>query len=154
MVLASDPSIGLLVDLDHAVRIKDGDKMLDVKPAITGTKPFLALDLLRDDPVEPYYHHDLESFFYTLAWILNDEDNPDVEHAFQEWCHGTWSNIKYNKIGFIDLIDTRERHPLQEGWLVPLGEVFLENHPELRDDDCEGDPNRQISYDMFMNCLV
>ena len=37
----------------------------------TGTKPFVAIDLLGPDPTVHMYCHDLESMFYVLVWITS-----------------------------------------------------------------------------------
>jgi hypothetical protein len=35
----------------------------------TGTKPFMAIDLIHPDLTLHMYRHDLESMFYALVWI-------------------------------------------------------------------------------------
>jgi hypothetical protein len=66
---------------------KEGDKVYavlndfnlavsaDVKSTLskqrTGTKPFMAIDLLRPDPLVHMCRHDLESIFYVLVWITS-----------------------------------------------------------------------------------
>jgi len=72
MVDASDQSVGVLIDLDLAVRLKDGERFIPFEPVPAGTLPFRAIDVLDQGELvnELYYRHDLESFFYTLVWIL------------------------------------------------------------------------------------
>ena len=36
-----------------------------------GTKLFMEIDLIYPDPMEHMYHHDLESLFYVLVWIMS-----------------------------------------------------------------------------------
>jgi hypothetical protein len=53
----------------------------------TGTKPFMAIDLLRTDMSVHMYRNDLESIFYVLVWITvrfhNEEEISDP--PLQEW---------------------------------------------------------------------
>ena len=63
---------GFLIDLDYAHRLSD---VQEQSPCITGTAPFMALELLQG-PGTPACHtwrHDLESFFYVVIWLcIND----------------------------------------------------------------------------------
>ena len=53
MVNPSDPSTGILIDLDMAARDKDPDSgvKLELSPLPGGTVPFRAADLCDDDPL-------------------------------------------------------------------------------------------------------
>jgi hypothetical protein len=53
----------------------------------TGTKPFMAIDLLRPDPPVHMYRHDLESMFYILIWTTSRFHNgvEIVVPPLQEW---------------------------------------------------------------------
>ncbi|KAG6844041.1 hypothetical protein H0H87_010365 [Tephrocybe sp. NHM501043] len=67
---ASDgPKKGILNDWDLASEVED-DNEIRVSNANhrTGTLPFMARDLLVNDPPLHLYRHDLESFFYILIW--------------------------------------------------------------------------------------
>ena len=46
MVDANDHSVGVLIDLDLAVRLKDGERLLPFEPVPAGTLPFRAIDIL------------------------------------------------------------------------------------------------------------
>jgi hypothetical protein len=59
---------GVLNDLDLAV---DADVKSASSKHRTGTKPFMAIDLLRPDPPMHMYRHDLESIFYVVVWITS-----------------------------------------------------------------------------------
>jgi hypothetical protein len=59
---------GVLNDLDLAV---DADVQSASSKQRTGTKPFIAIDLLQPDPPVHVYRHDLESMFYVLVWITS-----------------------------------------------------------------------------------
>ncbi|KAF8449547.1 hypothetical protein BGX38DRAFT_1187532 [Terfezia claveryi] len=59
---------GFLIDLDYAHQLSN---LQEQSPCITGTAPFMALELLQR-PGTPTCHtwrHDLESFFYVLIWL-------------------------------------------------------------------------------------
>jgi Fungal protein kinase len=55
----------------------------------TGTKPFMAIDLLRPDPPVHIYRHDLESMFYVLIWTTSRFHNGDeiALPPLQEWAN-------------------------------------------------------------------
>ena len=63
-----DKAYGVLNDFDLAV---DADVKSASSKQRTGTKPFMAIDLLRDHPSVHMYRHDLESMFYVLVWITS-----------------------------------------------------------------------------------
>lgn len=74
---------GFLIDLDYAryhpkpksIQNKDIDTGISfqTQPALammmTGTPPFMALELLLEGPVAHTWRHDLESFLYVLIWV-------------------------------------------------------------------------------------
>ncbi len=71
----AQPSHGILNDFDMAsMRKKDGTIVSDTDRHhhLTGTRPFMALDLLENqsetERTVHLYRHDLESFFYILVW--------------------------------------------------------------------------------------
>jgi hypothetical protein len=53
----------------------------------TGTKPFMAIDLIHPDPTVHMYRHDLESMFYVLVWITSrfHDGQEIVDPPLQEW---------------------------------------------------------------------
>ena len=53
----------------------------------TGTKPFMAIDLIHPDPTVHLYRHDLESMFYVLVWITSRfHDGQEImDPPLQEW---------------------------------------------------------------------
>lgn len=165
MVDASDPSIGVLIDLDLAATIKDDDgNPCPVKPMLTGTKPFLAIDLLQDTPVlRPYYRHDLESFLYVLAWTLAhyDEGKKVNDGAFEIWHTRTWSDTRLGKLGFLaeasDMESARET-ALQHTWVLDLGHLFSRGYQARRkslgtdfDDETLGG---HVTFAAFMHVLL
>ena len=79
-----DKVYGVLNDLDLAV---DADVKSASSKQRTGTKPFMAIDLLRPDPPVHMYRHDLESMFYVVVWITSRFHNGDeiLDPPLQEW---------------------------------------------------------------------
>ncbi|KAI0791123.1 hypothetical protein C8Q75DRAFT_732718 [Abortiporus biennis] len=69
----------------------------------TGTGPFMALDLLRySNPPVHEYRHDLESFFYVLAWfcaVFDPEKN--ALGYIKTWQAGSHTNILHAKEAFV-----------------------------------------------------
>ena len=79
-----DKVYGVLNDMDLAVSV--GVTIASSKQR-TGTKPFMAIDLLRPDPPVHMYRHDLESMFDVLVWITSRFNNGKelIEPPLQEW---------------------------------------------------------------------
>ncbi|TFY81075.1 hypothetical protein EWM64_g2937 [Hericium alpestre] len=68
----------------------------------TGIVPFMAIDLLCEDPPPHLYRHDLESFMYILIWCaihfsLNGSQAQCIHKAVESWIHGTWATIGSQK---------------------------------------------------------
>ncbi|KAF8274785.1 hypothetical protein EI94DRAFT_1713047, partial [Lactarius quietus] len=74
----------VLNDLDLAVNV---DVQRPSSKHRTGTKPFMAIDLLRGDPTAHMYRHDLESLFYVLVWITTRFHNGKeiANPPLQDW---------------------------------------------------------------------
>src|ERR1700733_887803 len=119
MVDANDHSVGILIDLDLAVRLKDGERWLRFEPVPAGTLAFRAIDILRQGEFvhELRYRYDLESFFYTLVWILTYYPH-NFSTPVGEW--SSWYNrsslaIATMKSGmFFTLPDDMPDGPLKE----------------------------------------
>lgn len=70
---------GFLIDLDYAQRLKEHPpNEPEYSPCVTGTPPFMALELLLSPPVYHTWRHDLESFFYVLAWLCIQNPERDL----------------------------------------------------------------------------
>lgn len=137
MVDASDPSQGVLIDLDFAARVGEHGNPSDGEtfpPA--GTVNFRAFDLLTPEkPLKAYYRHDLESFLYTLLWIqMHYRDgkklNNPVSKSFDFHFDTTWGVTKSRKRGFLlgGCYDDDQLPPtsLRDEWLMPLRRLFGE----------------------------
>lgn len=140
MVDPSSPTTGVLIDLDLAARVKDEyGNPLDVIPVLTGTTPFLAIDLLGDaPPSKAYYRHDLESFLYVLGWIsvtYNLGEKQPSDH-FAAWCSGSWADIATHKQNWLSLPltdnATEQFAPLQSTWLSGLRKLFHDGYTAQR----------------------
>lgn len=160
MVDAGDYSVGILIDLDIAVRIKDGDTPLSFKPVHAGTLPFRSIHILdQGDPVsELFYRDDLESFFYTLVWILTYHTFPFATGgpSLVDWCrHDLAANVA-QKTGFL-LGGLRElpTNALRTTWLLKLATMFRDGYYSLRDNNVldHGTIDGQITFETFVNIL-
>ncbi|KAI0929585.1 hypothetical protein AcV7_005079 [Taiwanofungus camphoratus] len=102
----------------------------------TGTGPFMALDLLSEGKAPLHrYRHDLESFFYVLAWVCAVFD--PVRHKFghfPDWESSNLITIGRNKRAFLRVEQEWQKmfssaHPdyaaLAENWVLPLRWEFL-----------------------------
>lgn len=113
----------------------------------TGTGPFMAMDLLStgDAPLHRY-RHDLESFFFVLAWVCAVFD--PVNHKFghlSEWEVANLKAIGQNKASFLKQRKLYEStfarsHPdyraLVDEWVDPL--YFLFNRTIRLSDTIDG----------------
>ncbi|KAI3608528.1 other 1 protein kinase [Moniliophthora roreri] len=96
---------GVLNDFDLSCFLKDHSA--PTSRLRTGTKPFLARDLLvspSETTVSQHYvRHDLESFFYVFAWIIcRFHDGAEISSPpFQEWCDGSWRDVARVKLELI-----------------------------------------------------
>ena len=78
----------------------------DIKPKYrTGTGPFMAMDLLReeDDPPPPHlYRHDLESLFYIFIYVCIVLDlQQKIFRRLPAWERGSLWDIGHNKKAFL-----------------------------------------------------
>ena len=176
MVDLSDPSQGVLIDLDFAARVAGHGNPLDGEifpPA--GTVNFRASDLLTPDkPLKAYYRHDLESFFYTLLWIqMHYVDGKELEQpwtkSYDFGFDGTWDGTMGRKEGFLlgGCRPTVHRLPptsLRDQWLVPMRRLFGEgiragikasvSHQQGEDARLDQDTfGGRITYDTFAEIL-
>lgn len=163
MVDAGDHSVGVLIDLDLAVRLKDGDKKLPLKPPPGGTLPFRAIDVLKQEggPIRTlYYRHDLESFLYTLVWILTyypmDSSPPALN--LSPWYEGHPRGISNYKRGL--LADMRQGDglpygPLRTLWCEKLAAIFDDGYYKLvRDKTADQETlGGHVDYNIFRSIL-
>jgi Fungal protein kinase len=69
----------------------------------TGTKPFMAIDLLGDQMCQHLYRHDLESLFYVLVWITSRYHEGQLirNPPLQEWEDKGGEELRKEKLGFL-----------------------------------------------------
>ncbi|TFY56338.1 hypothetical protein EVG20_g8966 [Dentipellis fragilis] len=144
----------------------------------TGTPPFMAIDLLTDDPPPHLYRHDLESFLYILVWAVvhyesNGQERPR-NSILENWTTGDLVDIQSQKMAYLSLAHafsaimgaiTPAFKPKLSQWISPLHLMFhqykktqeaknvavlLGRVPEGWDEETAGGT---ISYEHFMKAL-
>ncbi|KAF8274805.1 hypothetical protein EI94DRAFT_1713110 [Lactarius quietus] len=90
----------VLNDLDLAVNV---DVRSQSSKHRTGTKPFMAIDLLGGDPTADMYRHDLESLFYVLVWITTRFHNGKeiANPPLQDWADAEGQLVLNSKLAFL-----------------------------------------------------
>lgn len=161
---------GVLNDWDHAARVGDnGESLRSTAHARTGTWPFIALDLLVEDPPPHLYRHDLESFFYILIWAaahfrLADSVQSKVAPALHRWTQDLETANESKELfllGNRHFINTCNKcvqpdfNGLYQSWITPLWALF--NHA-FHERDRQGvstslDPTLGITYEKFMEAI-
>lgn len=165
MVDADNHSVGVLIDLDIAVRLRhpQSKQPLPFKPVPGGTLPFRAIDVRTDsdDEVQTlYYRHDLESFFWTLLWIsaYHPFHSSVPVKDFSAWTRGGPYGISSLKRGM--LLYMARGHELPEGplkttWLQRLAILFNNGYDRLMEAAVDRETmGGTISYESFMSPLV
>lgn len=133
--------IGILNDWDNAAYPHTDDSPGKASARHrTGTLPFMARDLLSNNPMNHLYGHDLESFFYILIWCCINYDFTTgeviIHHSMNSWRKGNdhddlnstktalFSNIKKWKELCSDVRPCWK--PLVSSWLTDIRDL-LEN---------------------------
>ncbi|KAI0546194.1 FunK1 protein kinase [Xylaria curta] len=124
---------GMLIDLDSAVEL---DQPLETEINITGTRPFMAIGVLRSE--RHTYRHDLESFLYAFLWtiITSHAESPPETSKLQKWSNGDWDELATRKSLDMDQdsfwgILREFPHELQS--LKPLAKILRQILFPLRD---------------------
>ncbi|KAF8217834.1 hypothetical protein K438DRAFT_1656778 [Mycena galopus ATCC 62051] len=112
---------GVLNDFDLALRLGDmGDATSKQR---TGTKPYMAIDLLVDSPPNHLYRHDLESFLYVLVFLTCQIEGSDLA----KWKDQTIAQLEAAKASAI----ARKGFPANKNhfekfnsWIVDLTDLF------------------------------
>jgi serine/threonine protein kinase len=120
-----DKVYGVLNDMDLAVTV--GVESISSKQR-TGTKPFMAIDLLELEPPVHMYRHDLESMFYVLVWITSRfHDGKEIADApLQDWADEGGVALVSEKYRFImsePPQPTSKFYPLGR-WVVSLQKMM------------------------------
>ncbi|KAF8326004.1 uncharacterized protein EI90DRAFT_1979274 [Cantharellus anzutake] len=138
MVSKDSLTCGILLDLDFALQVQDGDEALLPEPTLSGTLPFLSMDLLTTTGPPPprLYRHDLESFFYILGWMLCRYDASGeckLQHQFAVWHRGPLDDIISAKWRFMRVpshIPSERSSPSLQKWLRNLCRIFNTGYQE------------------------
>jgi hypothetical protein len=127
----------------------------------TGTLPFMATDLLVDNPPPHLYRYDLESFFYVLLWMCVQGhcgwDTVGSISAMRKEKSDFFSAERGNPVDHLPILDKFE--PLKATWLKKLYRLFWMGRQNLATanmEDVETDMETSgghITYDQFMKAL-
>jgi len=149
-------SKGIVNDWDMASHLDDaGEVPLSTARHRTGTIPFMARDLLVENPHAHLYRHDLESFYYILVWAvvhfdLKNKRRHKNHPNLADWDASTLGQARKAKISFIqsrtiasETFDhaRKEFAELRKQWLEPLRRLF-------KDAAESEDRNESSDYDL------
>jgi serine/threonine protein kinase len=94
----------------------------------TGTKPFMAIDLIHPDPTVHMYRHDLESMFYVLVWITSRfHDGQEISNPpLQEWADTGDLILVEKKRSFYMSMPPRRTQQFESfgRWIVSMQTMF------------------------------
>jgi serine/threonine protein kinase len=114
----------VLNDLDLAV---NADVQSQSSKHRTGTKPFMAIDLLSGEPTVHMYRHDLESLLYVLVWIISRfHDGVEIEKPpLKEWTEGDLVRVKTSFVLTAPFQST-ERFQSFRHWVTSMRKMFID----------------------------
>ena len=120
-----DNVYAVLNDLDLAV---SADVKSTSSKHHTGTKPFMAIDLIHPDPTVHMYRHDLESLFYILVWITSrfNDGQEIADPPLQEWAdNGDLILVEKKRSFFMSMPPRRTEQFESFGrWIVSMQTMF------------------------------
>jgi len=94
----------------------------------TGTKPFMAIDLIHPDPTIHIYRHDLELIFYVLVWITSRfHDGQEIaDPPLQEWADNDDLLLVEKKRSFFLSMPPRQTKQFESfgRWVVSMQTMF------------------------------
>lgn len=168
---------GLIADLDHAVDV-DGLQLVhgaDIAPVpypVSGTPSFLAIDLLDlqvregPGPVTHYYRYELESLFYSLAWISAHFHHGQLvwSTAFGDWLSGNSNAIAASKRNFLEACASESHQFVRSNditlkWLPTLAKLFRDGFAardeakRVGNDFDEETLGGRVTFETFMGIL-
>lgn len=175
-------SFGFLIDLDFAAFLAVGgnpnppdtdDQAEGVSYSLA--RAFVAIDqlpLTKDAPPSVHlYRHDLESFFWSLLWLLTEQAHDEVSSNLMSWKLTSPLSLYHDKLAFLEprfstvwcrrvtqvLWGTNnEQRTQMQSFLIGLVQMFregydlLKNDPETDYDSAGG----QITYTGLFNTLT
>jgi hypothetical protein len=116
-----DTVCGVLNDFDLAVQLNNEPHSTSKQR--TGTKPYMAIDLLVPQPPYHLYRHDLESFLYVLVFLTCKIEGSPLAN-WKNLAMENLSNLKHvaiTKSGFPRPKDGFEQFEL---WIIDLRRLF------------------------------
>jgi hypothetical protein len=117
----------VLNDLDLAV---NADVQRQSSKHRTGTKPFMAIDLLSGESTVHMYRHDLESLFYVLVWITSRfHDGVEIKNPpLQDWAEGKPQAVVKAKGFFILTAPFQSTEGFQSfrHWVTSMRKTFID----------------------------
>ncbi|KAF8325408.1 uncharacterized protein EI90DRAFT_2138465 [Cantharellus anzutake] len=144
MVLRETPTRGILLDLDFAIQVRDGDKDVSPEPSFAAIS-FHGSPICCGFPPKRLYRHDLESFFYMPGWILcrcDAHGEPKALHQFTAWHNGPLDDIipaKRRFTGVPSHITSDRSSPSLQSWLRRLCRMFGGGYREVNCQDAHVD---------------
>ncbi|TFY56047.1 hypothetical protein EVG20_g9081 [Dentipellis fragilis] len=138
---------GVLNDWDMALDLKTQAPSRKPTDPI-GTTPFMALELLTDEPSMHRYRHDLESFVYILIWCtiqltLDGRLLRPRHPTLADWCHSDWTANGRAKLSALMPFSDEQKalleamrapfRPLVDAWIRPLLRLLRRAHGKRAD---------------------
>lgn len=161
MVNAERPDVGVLLDLDLAARTREHGTDIAIPARRSGTRPFIATDLLLDSDLRHHlYRFDLESFVFSLAWIMayyrgGKEINAS---SYISWHSGYLDIIGHMKRDFLARGDGAagwQFDELKSTWFRQLASIFTAgfSHNYHNDGGDFSTLNGHVTYETFCAIL-
>ncbi|KAJ7215018.1 hypothetical protein GGX14DRAFT_696571 [Mycena pura] len=123
-----DTVYGVLNDFDFAIQLNDEPRSSKQR---TGTKPYMAIDLLVPQPPSHLYRHDLESFLYVLVFLTCKIEGSPLAN-WKNLPMESLSNLKHVAITKSGFPPTRDHFRQFRLWIVGLSDVFGVGFSNLR----------------------
>ncbi|KAJ7505675.1 hypothetical protein B0H11DRAFT_1975613 [Mycena galericulata] len=112
---------GVLNDFDLALRL--GDTTVSTSKQRTGTKPYMAIDLLVDSPLTHLYRHDLESFLYVLVFLTCKIEGSDLA-KWKDLGMDQLNNAKTSAIAYGSFPPNKNHFQDFDLWILDLTNLF------------------------------
>lgn len=125
-----DTVVGVLNDFDLVLTLGPGQPISTSKQR-TGTKPYMAIDLLVSDPPYHLYRHDLESFLYVLVFLTCRIEGSALAN-WKSYGMESLSNLKHIAITKSGFPPPRDHFRQFEVWILGLSEMFRVGFSNLR----------------------
>jgi serine/threonine protein kinase len=111
---------GVLNDFDLAIPV---DHIGPSSKQQIGTRTFMAINLLEEDPPSHVYHHDLESMIYVFFWITSRyHRGVETSLALQHWADDVGKNLSRAKRSFLMEVppEPTDSYSKLSPWMTPM----------------------------------